>query len=315
MGWLDADRWNHEVARSDVYFSPAYHALHEANGDGRAVCFATDGLLVPGMRIAINDTLADVQTCNGYGGPLAIGDGSLAQAWNDWRETARADGIVAGFFRLHPLLGNRALLPADAVVRRERQTVFVDVAAPPDARHRNMINKARRSEAHVQWTQNWDAFVALYRQSMERLGGSPSLNFSDAYFAGLRALPGAELAALVDEQGLVAAAVFLWGPQYAHYHLAARRPDAPNYAASFVLQAALERAAERNLVGMHLGGGTTAAPDDPLLRFKRSLGGQLLDFEVALVVADEPAFRELVVGRTQALGREPSWLLGYRQPG
>lgn len=335
--WLDGARWHAALdalgpALTDVYFSPAYHELHERNGDGRACCFGvTDGdarLLVPGLRVALGAAAgsADLQSCNGYGGPLASPGADTAfleRAWASWREAARQDGIVAALFRLHPLLDNRRWLPADAVVRRERNTVFIDLAAgreaawqSADARHRNMVSKARRAGATVTWGAEgaWDDFVALYRPAMARLGAASSLDFSDEYFSGLRTLD-AEVAILADERGPAAGAIFLWSPRFGHYHLAARRTDAPNFATNLVLQAAIDRAADRGLAGVHLGGATTNDPDDSLFRFKRSIGGRLLDFEVALVVADEPAYRALIAERTARTGTAPTWLLGYRQPG
>ncbi|MEP6859984.1 MAG: GNAT family N-acetyltransferase [Deltaproteobacteria bacterium] len=317
MTWLDAAAWDAALEPgTDVYFTHAYHALHAADGV-QPSCFAADRLLVPGLRTAIpNSDRADVQTCNGYGGPLGATD---APAWVAWREAARADRIVAALFRLHPLVATENLLPPDAEIRHERATVFVDLKAGLDAawraadgRHRNMVQRARREATAVAWDASaWPEFVAMYRAAMDRLAAPEALRFSDEYFTRLQTYRPAQLASLHDDRGLVAAAVMLWGPRWGHYHLAARREDAPNYAANIVVQAALERAAELGLQGVHLGGGTTNAPDDSLLRFKRSLGGKELAFRVARVIADPPAFDELVARR----GGSPTWLLGYRQPG
>jgi len=332
--WLDAPSWRDALDRlgpSDVYFSPDYHLLHERNGDGRAVCAAIDlaggsQLLVPGLRVPLSGGAADLQSCNGYGGPLAPASSdrsALELAWSSWREAARGDGIVAAMFRLHPILDNRVWLPDAAIVRRERSTALVDLKdgaeaawRTADSRHRNMVNKGRRANVAVTWNTDdgWDAFVALYRAAMTRLNAPSSLRFSDDYFAAIRMLPGCEVAILEDEHGPAAGALFLFGSRFAHYHLAARRSDAPNHAANLVLQSAIERASERGLEGLHLGGGTTNDPEDPLLRFKRSIGGTLLDFHVALVVADEVAYAALLAQWTARTGAVPTWLLGYRQP-
>ncbi|MEO6771868.1 MAG: GNAT family N-acetyltransferase [Kofleriaceae bacterium] len=318
MTWLDAAAWDAALEpATDVYFTPGYHALHAAEGVAPC-CFGAGGLSVPGLRTTIpNSDHADVQTCNGYGGPF--GEAGSEAAWAAWREAARADRIVAALFRLHPLVANERLLPADAEIRHERDTIFVDLGGGLDAawraadgRHRNMVQRARREAAGVAWTPGaWGEFVAMYRSAMDRLGAPEALRFSDAYFARLQRFAPAELASLHDDRGLVAAAVMLWAPRWGHYHLAARRSDAPNYAANLVVQAGLERAVARGLAGVHLGGGTTNAPDDSLLRFKRSVGGTVLAFRVARVIADPAAFEQLVARR----GGTPSWLLGYRQPG
>ena len=336
--WLDGDAWTTALSElgpdcADVYFSPQYHALHLHEADVQLRCFeARDGdarLLVPGVRTPLpapDESRADLQSCNGYGGPLAHPGADprfLDAAWSAWKQAARADGIVAALFRLHPLVENQRWLPPDGVIRRERNTVYVDLDQGLEAawqksesRHRNMVSRARRDGCTVTWSASdgWAAFIALYRAAMERLNAPASLRFSDGYFAALQRYDATELATFSDDHGLASAAVFLWGPQHGHYHLSARRADAPNYATNFVLQAAIERAAERGLRGLHVGGGTTNDAGDPLLRFKRSVGGRLLDFHVALVVSDEEEYRDLVTRRAARGGGTPTWLLGYRQP-
>ena len=324
MTWSTDDAWQAVLdPTTDVYFGPAYHALHQTSSSTPCCFTLVDGsnqLLVAGMRTTIDGSDAfDLQTCNGYGGPLARGDSKfLAEAWAAWKLAAKRERIVAALFRLHPLLDQRPWLPPDATVRHERETVFVDLTDGleaawnrADGRHRNMVQRARREGASVQSDPaGWPAFITLYRAAMDRLGAAESLRFSDTYFSRLCAHGSVELLSLSDARGVASAAVMLWGPQWGHYHLAARRHDAPNYAANLVLQVAIERAQQRGLSGIHLGGGTTNASDDSLLRFKRSLGGRAQPFHVARVIADPEAFEALVARR----GGSPTWLLGYRQP-
>ena len=77
---------------------------------------------------------------------------------------------------------------------------------------------------------------------------------------------------------------------------------------------ALERAADLGLEALHLGGGATVSPDDPLLKFKRSFGGRRLPFQVARVTADVARFNALIRAWEAKEGAPPKWLLGYRQP-
>ncbi|MGA2066651.1 MAG: GNAT family N-acetyltransferase [Thermoguttaceae bacterium] len=339
----DAAAWNSVLAGClapyrDVYFLPEYHHLHEANGDGEALGTVVqngDGtLLVPGIRMSIppapgtgcDHPLWDLQTCNGYGGPLASPSAApdfLEWAWNEWRTECRRLGIVAGFFRLHPLLGNERFLPRDAVVVRDRQTVFLDFSRGWDilwknakSQYRNMVNKGLREGIEVCWNEPeaWEGLEEIYGRSMQRVDASQALRFSREYFAALRQLSGAELAGVQRQGRLVAVSVFLSGPLWCHYHLAARDPEAGNHLHSAILQSAIQRGCARGLRGMHLGGGRTAAPDDGLLRFKTSTGGDFRDFKVALVVADREKYDGLCNAWRQRAGCRPSWLLGYRQP-
>ncbi len=340
---LKHSEWSATLAKlpgpcRDIYFSPEYHRLHEANGDGEAlgtvVRSGDRALLVPGIRMPIPAALAagcdkplwDLQTCNGYGGPLASPDAMpdfLERAWDRWRDECCRAGIVAAFFRLHPLVHNECFLPADAIVLPDRQTVFLDFSQGMEnlwkgakSQYRNMVNKGRRETVAVQWNEPraWEAFEAFYGRAMHHVEAPAALRFSHGYFTALRLLPGAELCSVQVAGRLAAASVFLFGPLWCHYHLAVRDPEAGNHLHSVILQSAIERACERGLQGMHMGGGRTTAPDDGLLRFKMSTGGQTIEFKVALVIADREKYQTLCHAWQDTTGRPPSWLLGYRQP-
>ena len=143
-----------------------------------------------------------------------------------------APKVRCAFFRMHPLVENVQWLPADAVVRADRETVYVpldrgiaDAWERAGSRHRNMVNRGRKTGTTIEWNTPalWDTFVPLYRSAMGRLSAPSRLNFGSEYFATLRMIPGAEIVGTTDSDGLVSAAIFLFGPRWAHYHLAARR--------------------------------------------------------------------------------------------
>jgi len=316
----------------EPYFLAAYHRLHELHGDGvaeAAVVSRDDQLLfIPGLRVAIaaDATHTDLQSCNGYAGPLATPNADpsfMSWAWQAWAEEERRRGGVAAFFRVHPLVDNRSWLPNESETRLDREVAYVDLRQgcahawqASSARHRNMVNAARNRGIHVEHTnaaEDWAEFAALYIAAMERLQAPVRLRYSDDYFRALARLPGTELILIRDAHGaIVSAAVFLSGARWCHYHLAARRADAPNYSGNAILQHAIDRAAERGAEGLLLGGGVTTAADDPLLKFKQGIGTNMLSFFVARVIADPETFSAL----TQARSRfgPTSWLLPYRQP-
>ncbi len=317
----------------DVGFEHALHAPHAANGEGTPLLLvAEDGadrLVVPALREPLSAVergplpgpLWDLQSANGYAGPLSTATGPFVDAaWRALTPVLADAGIVSVFLRLHPLLRNAAFLPSWSTVRLDRHSRYVDLAAgraaawdAADKRHRNVVRKAQREGLAVRWDDpaDWQAFPDLYAASMDRLGAPERLRFSEAYFAALAALPAASIATTGDR---AAASVFLFGPRWGHYLFSARDPAAGNHLSSLLLDAALDRAVARGLDGLHLGGGRSAAPDDALLRFKKGLGGRDVPYEVAQVITDAGRYRVLVDDWTRAAGRPPDWLTGYRQP-
>jgi hypothetical protein len=330
--WVDDAAWTAALGALpaddlDVYFTPAYHRLHEQEAGCVVV---TDGglrLVVPGLLHPIGGEPGafDLQTCNGYGGPLASAEADAAwleQAWAAWRQAAAARGVVAAFFRLHPLLDNRRWLPREATIVDDREAVLIDLGRgadqafhAADSRFRNKVRRAERAGLDVRWDapEDWPAFETLYGEAMERLGAVEALRFRAPYFRALRALPGVTLGALHDADGLLVAAVFLGGGRTWYYHLGARRQAAENQAMSFLFHRATQRAAGAGARGLYLGGGATPADDDSLLRFKRLFSPVRVRFHVARVIADRERFAALIARWELAAGRRARWLLGYRE--
>ncbi len=318
---------------ADVYFGAAYHAWHRKQGEplGILVERETPLLFAGGLLHAVPEApgVFDLQTPTGYGGPLVAAELStdeLEEAWAVASALFASLGVVAALFRLHPLLGWPSKLPRAARIIDDRVTVAVPLeqgAAAAllraDSRHRNMVGRSERQGVQVAWaedaTSDWDEFAHLYRAAMERLDARTELRFGPEYFEDMRTSGVAELATLRDGAALLAGAIFLSGPRYAHYHLSARRLDAPNYAMNRLVHAGVERACQRGLSSLHLGGGIRRDPDDALFRFKASVGSERCSFRLACVVTDEPMFQSLVQKREALLGRPSELLLGYRDSG
>lgn len=333
---VDAREWSAALQRlspdrRDVYFGPEFHELHAMRGDGAPHCsIVEDGsaiLLIPGLRRAIDSSTAlwDLQTCRtGCAGPLANAEADttfVENAWQAWMSEAARAGAVAALFRLHPLIGNERWLPASARVRDNRSVVVVDLDQGRDhawraaeSRHRNMVRKARRLGFAVEWNVEREAFARLHRESMSRLDGDPELVFEPPFFAALWNLPCVEVATVRRDGVVLGGAVFVWSERYGHYYLAARRDGIGNHVGNAVIDAGVDRAGERHISSVYLGGGRTTNPDDDLLRFKRSAGTRLAPYRVALVPVNDGAMRKLVEHWTDEVGAAPGWLLGYRQP-
>lgn len=319
--------------RPDVYFGSAYHAWHAEQGHALAVVVEDDrgvALFFAGLLLPIDgrDGAFDLQTPNGYGGPLArpgLSADNLGLAWHYACDLLSERGVVAMLFRLHPLFDQRPFLPPSARVIDDRVTVYVPIdegaavaLAASDSRHRNMVSRGRRDAATVVWADvdspEWAEFEGLYGDAMARLDARRELRYGLRYFQAMRESALAELAVLRDVRGLVAGSVFLWGAEFGHYHLSARRADAPNYAMNTLVHAGVERACQRRLQGLHLGGGLSAEPSNSLFRFKATIGHGRRTFRLARVVSDEARFRTLCAEADVARGRSSEWLLGYRDP-
>jgi hypothetical protein len=319
----DATAWTDLLGRlpaalRDTYFTPEYAALSAAPPGERARLFAFerggDMWAYPFLLRAVPPLVAglgerfDVETPYGYGGPLSTSDDPafLADAHGAFAEWCASAGVVAEFARYHPLLGNERWAPAAVATTFDRPTISIPFAAAAgggtfdSAEARYVARRLERAGVRVSAfpvEEHFDRFLALYLRTMERLGADGYFRFSDRYFAELARLTARSgwLVAAEDAAGeWVAAGVFFRGPRFAHYHLSGSDPDRRvNGSTNGIIFEAARRAAAAGMERLHLGGGRTAAPDDSLLRFKRSVGSDEHRFLIGQRVHDRDSYDAL----------------------
>jgi hypothetical protein len=151
---------------------------------------------------------------------------------------------------------------------------------------RGMVRRAIRLRVRIECAPPTPEFGALYRANMQALAAAPEYWFDDGYLLALRDA-GATQVMAYDGAGLAAAALFLIGAPEASYHLSARRvdPAPPPGVMNLILLEGLRQCRGAGASHCYLGGGRTAAPDDPLLRFKASMSTRTVErptFEHAL---------------------------------
>jgi len=320
----DAEAWRRTLGRlpaamQDVYFQPEYLALHQGHPDSRAAMFAycqsehiwvNPFLLQPITKIgthSVEQPWFDIETPNGYGGPLSSTDDAefLSEAHAAFTEWCGATGIVAEFVRLHPLLENQRWLDPLVEVRHDRETVSISLAdidpeyTPSVGSARNMLRRATRLGVQVSAyppPEHIGRFQEMYSQTMALRDAEDFYLFDSDYFKELAQVvnnAGYLLVAQIEDEW-VAAALFLKGHDWLHYHLAAsgRGKQTPGASNQILATAALMGHAQ-GLTKLHLGGGRSVDADDSLLGFKRSMATDSHSFLIGMRVHDQAAYGEL----------------------
>lgn len=332
----------------DLYFTPEWALLHCLAPGSRARLFAVEEdemlwlnafIQTPigaiGRQDVREEKRCDIETPYGYGGPLANTESIrfLAEARRSFASWCRGEGIIAEFIRFHPLLGTERFLGGDAEVNvvDDRQTVLIDLAKRRKGESgygkdvQYMIRRASRLGLDLvrpNPEELFDRFVALYAEKMRDLAAAEYYFFNEAYFAALADLTsrcGCLIAARDPRDDTwVAAAVFLGGERFLHYHLSAsaanrKLPGVTNW----IIEEAVRYGMETDLSALHLGGGRTSAPDDSLFRFKRAMGDRLLPFKIGRCVHDQPCydrFQDIWVDEGGSRDEANRRLLAYRLP-
>lgn len=244
----------------------------------------------------------DVQAPYGYGGPISTTTDPefLRSAWTQSLEWSRNNKVLVEFLRFHPLLENWRCYGGDS--RDDRETVWVDLSAPDllasyETRARTAVRKAEKSGLVVEWVGPAEflaVFPALYGAAMQALGAGADYLFPRAYHEALAASPGTQLAFCRAPEGICAGAIFLNDGYTLEYHLSASTPEGRRYgAANLMLHKAFERARSLGCQRAHLGGGTNASRENPLLFFKSGFSKGRARFRIGFHVHDRGAYESL----------------------
>lgn len=329
--------------RRDVYFLPEYLLAYEAEGRGEAYCalaMTSDAIwMYPYLRCNIpladkylaGKVFYDIQSPYGYGGPVVNKAGEdktfLSEAWQHFSDWCVRTGVVGEFCRFHPLLENHLWAPHEMQVLEDRQTVVMDLNYYPNAiwndsffrNHRHMIRKAEREGYKFQTAiasgeMSW--FAQKYAYTQDLLDADSETRFGETYFKTLVAGLGdkAWLGVLKKEGRTVTAVLVLEGAQFAHSHLMVYLSEGPARGMTNCLYhgVALE-AARRGLCMLHMGGGKTRDEEDPLFRFKASLGPDRRIFNIGKRCHNNDVYQWLGAKWEELHGPRPShYFLFYR---
>jgi hypothetical protein len=306
LGLADREQWRELLARlpqkqQDVYFTPEYYALAEANDEGEACCIAyqhDDALaLYPFLLNSIGD-FVDIQGAYGYNGVITSSYApEFIQSFHEkLTDYCRQTNVVTEFCRFHPLLSNQRFFEGYMDISLNRKTVYLDLTRGYDelwdsayaSRTRNMVRRATKAGCTAGISDDLDAFTDLYHETMQYVDAEQCFFYDLDYFQLMRKLFGKAVSfhAVWHEGVICAGALVLTHGTSAHYHLAARSSQAPVGAANLVLDEIIRYSIAQGCTTLHLGGGNSPAPDNSLLRFKKGFSDQQLEFHIGKKIHD-----------------------------
>lgn len=271
----------------------------------------------------------------GYPAPLVATDdpATWPALWAALRSLLAQSGVIAAFFRLHPLLSTSACLEAAGRVGRlvaHGSTVFLPLDVSADTlwsairpRFRSNINALKRAGWRHR-ADDWSllpAFREIYAETMARAGAGAFYHFPDAYFDALRAGlgEGASLHAVFDPDDRPASvALFLRHGGIVQYHLGGTASAALAAAPAKLLfhEATLHFRAQGAQV-LHLGGGL-GGQEDSLYRFKAGFSKHSATFHSLRMIVDPDRYARLsgmAPVDCERLPRPEGFFPAYRAPG
>lgn len=306
------------IEQQDVYFTPEYYSLYEANGDGEARCFVFerggDLALFPFLinRISalgydLEGEYYDIQGAYGYNGVVSSSYGKEFKKLfhESFSNYASENNIVCQFLRFHPLLKNEEFHRGFGEVLFDRRTVAIRTDDPDLEQDfdRQVMKKMRRSVRegvnirNAESEDDFNSFNRIYSETMDFLDADDFYYFSDEYFSKMKELSGDIFRLIVAEQaGVVIGGMWMmnWGI-YAHNHLSAADIASRNTGVNVAVQyGVIMDAVEHGRKFLHLGGGRAQEEDDSLLRFKQNFSKSTHEFYIGKVVNNPYVYASIV---------------------
>jgi hypothetical protein len=322
---LDRERWVqlHEAWRDrEIFAHPTYVELFAGPNDRVVGAYAStpEGwILYPFILRKVNETLNDITTAYGYGGPFFFGDATsyADDFWNAFSQWAQSEHVVSEFVRFS--LFEDQLLPYPG--QREQRLINVVRSLSPseeeiwaDYEHkvRKNVNKARRSGVTIEIDTTGariEDFLRIYVSTMERRDAERGYYFSRTFFETISQLKGQFVFAhAIHESRVVSTELALVSAHNVYSYLGGTDDKSfdlrPNDLLKHELFLWSKREGKQRFV---MGGGYTH--DDGIFRYKKAFAPSgLMPFYTGARVLDPCHYDELVAARTrEAHTADPNW--------
>lgn len=238
-------------------------------------------------------------------------------AFSEFRNTLQKRGICSAFLRLHPILGeNFSNIFAPDTFVDNGQTVSIDLTldegtiwAKTRKGHQSTINKCQRlglTARRVDFADYFDEFLAIYKETMDRVKAKDSYYFSREYFNDLLQLEDKLHLGIAESAGkIVCASLFFESCGIVQAHLGGTKTDFLKQSPfNLLLHFMRLWAKERGNEYLHIGGGVGGKKDN-LFTFKSGFSKQRHQFLTLRLVVDEAKYLELINLRAKALNKSP----------
>jgi predicted N-acyltransferase len=345
----DVEEWTavlQQALRHDIYFLPGYHAVSTQGASDEAQMFvyreAEYMIALPLVvrRVEFEQASGpcqDATSVYGYAGPLfshaSFPDAVLRNFREALTAALRERKVVAVFSRLHPLLRQKEILAQLGECRSQGDTISIDLTQPLEVQRagysgtvKTRLNRLRREGVTGERDaekQCLSEFIAIYCETMQRVGASAGYFFEDSYFTGLAEKLGETLQLFVvrlPDGTPISAGLFTLCDGMMQYHLGGTRTDALKFSPmTLLLDTARLWAAEQQARVFHIGGGV-GAQSDSLFQFKAGFSPRRHEFLTWRWILEPDRYRAICDERQQlddSLGLEPAtadYFPAYRAP-
>lgn len=308
--------------QQDAYYTPEYYALYENLGDGKAQCFVFELgdqiAMYPFLLNSVNqleyrleEEYYDIQGAYGYNGVISsTSDEDFIEQFNkSFCNYCKEHNIIAEFTRFHPILKNHTFSQDQVNVFHDRETIMVDLQKPYDQIYSEIQKSTRKQIRRA--TTKYDLEIRVvekpslelskeiykvYVNSMGRLKATDYLYFNEDYFLNLLNNTNTSCLLAYHDEKLISVITCLVYKDYIHGHLGGTLSDYLKFSPFCVLyNTMIEYGQSKGCKFLHVGGGASKGPDDPVFVFKKHFSDIILPFYIGTKIHNQKIYNKVVV--------------------
>lgn len=319
-----SQRWSEFVRKADIYdfHHTAYFHKIDTNFVSKLLLFSDDSNFValPIVIRPIEGTeFCDLTSVYGYAGPVYHFDQgyNIAELLDFFKKCfidfCKEHNIVSVFSRLHPLIDQKSIIRDVGEIVDLNKTVSINLTLSLEEQRREYrkslkseLNQLRRKaivvrEANTQ--KEIDQFIAIYYETMDRVGATSNYYFSQEYFHEFLNTSQFEVKLLVAVKNdhVVAGAIFTLTEKIMQYHLAGTAEEViQETPMKLILDEARILGSKSSVESLHLGGGVGGHDDDSLFQFKSGFSKDFKQFSVWKFIVNQEVYDQLSKGKVQS---------------
>lgn len=314
----DRKAWNQLLSKFEIidfYHTFDYHKIAKEEGEEAVLLHYSDNTSLIALPLIIRkiqySPYFDATSVYGYSGPLVkINSGKISStAFKKALDSYFLEKkIISVFSRLHPFIPHQEdCLRNLGEIQAKGNIVNIDLTLSLDEqrrqyrkRYKTYINKSRRlySVKKGSSKEEIEAFIALYLDTMTRVGAKSHYFFEKEYFFALMDSCQFEtdlLLAIDNASGtIISGAMFIKTNGIVQYHLSGSHEGYSNLHPIKLLidEMRIQATREKN-VFFNLGGGL-GTQEDTLFDFKSGFSRDFRPFKVWKYIIDHAAYKKLV---------------------
>ncbi|NLJ93601.1 MAG: GNAT family N-acetyltransferase [Aeromonadales bacterium] len=309
--------WSNALIRFDswdFYHTWDFHEISARNGEGKPVLFKVslgdEQLIFPLLsRNILGTQYKDLTSVYGYPSFLYTGTcpETFNKLWHALLNYLESKGYVSLFSRLNPLLAYDAI--SEQIAKPVGNVVYIDLQRSESeqlqayrSNHRRDIRKLERMGVQCQASEgvgeSFDAFIANYNVTMDKLAADEYYFFSREYYKQLLNANNftAKIYSCYLEGEIIASGIFTFCGDFVQYHLGGTHPDYVRLAPTKIMFDQVRKdATHLGFKKFSLGSGL-GFRDDGLFNFKKGFSDSTAAFGVINAVINKKIYSELSRG-------------------